>query len=380
MIAVLIFEALAFSALIIQNQLIKTFVATSQTVRVLSTTKQAILCTTFVSVGITCLLLLWLGENRRYGFFEAYTATAESGQYYQYRKFVEEDVLGVTGRGTWTAKKLVLNIGPVVMVILGFYFYTFRNWGFLFLLALQGIVGILVAGVLAHKSYLLVALYSPFIALFVWSFQRYSKIAFSILFIGFTGIGAVVFQAATGLDLFGAITEFFLRIVIIPAYVAGFYFEVIPDALPFRGLFQIGYMYNSSAPVGDYAVHDVALAATGRVWGTNAHFLAVAYSGLGQFGVFLISVICIFCVWAVDVQLLKLERVHRVAAILISSPAFIGITSVSFLGSFESGFLIQPFALALLSRAYIMTDRSGRNRPASQEFQAPSPTLLNAAQ
>src|SRR5687768_570488 len=192
-----------------------------------------------------------------------------------------------------------------------------------------------------------------------------------LLFLFFSLGGIIIFQAATGLDFAGALTEFFIRLVIVPAYVATFYFEVVPDALPFRGFAEMLYIYNSAAPVGDYSVHDVAMAATGRVYGTNAHFIAVAYTGLGFFGVFLLSIVALAAVFEVDRRLLQMEKTHRIAAIVISAPAFIGITSAHFLGAIENGFIIQPFAFYFLALAREASSRivnapTAPNSPATE--------------
>jgi hypothetical protein len=364
MVAMIIFEAFALVALVLQNEYIKSFSAKTEAVRIFPYITEAVFVTVAASVVISVFLLLWLNANQQYGLFEAYTATSESGQYYQYRKFVEEDVLAVRGRGTWTAKKLVINIGPIVMAVLGYLAARLRRWWLLALLAVQGVLGVLVAGVLAHKSYLLIALFAPVVGALVWRLDQFKKSVAAVLFVAFCLGGVLIFQAATGLSFVDALAEFFIRLVIVPAYVATFYFEVVPDALPFRGFVEMLYMYNSGAPVGDYSVHDVAMAAAGRVYGTNAHFISVAYTGLGFVGVLLISLLALGCVFEVDRRLLRLEKTHRIAAIVISAPAFIGITSVHFLGAIENGFMIQPLAFYLMARMWETRSAGTENLPA----------------
>ena len=349
MFATMIFAVLALVALVLQNEYIKGAKSRMIGRRVFPSANEFVFIAVLASIVISFFLAMWLTRNRQYGFFEAYTATTDSGQYYQYRKFVEEDVIAVSGRGTWTAKKLVINIGPMVMVFLGYLAARLRRWVLLIPLVIQGILGILVAGMLAHKSYLLIAFFSPLIAALIWRMDKFKKSVFVGLFLVSTVTGALVFQAATGLDFLGSLNELFIRIVIVPAYVAALYFEVVPDALPFRGILETLYIYNSSAPIGDYSVHDVAMAASGRVYGANAHFVAVAYTGMGHLGVLLICALAFVCAFEVDRRLMHLEPIHRMAAIIIPAPAVIGITSVHFLGAMENGFLIQSFAFYLMA-------------------------------
>src|SRR5687767_6624647 len=185
MVAMMIFEVFALVALVLQNEYVKSYTARAESVRVFPFVTEAIFVTVSASVVISVFLLLWLNANQQYGLFEAYTATSESGQYYQYRKFVEEDVLAVRGRGTWSAKKLVINIGPVVMVVLGYLAAKSRRWWLLGFLAVQGVLGVLVAGVLAHKSYLLIAVFAPVVGALIWRIDQFRMSVAGLLFLFF---------------------------------------------------------------------------------------------------------------------------------------------------------------------------------------------------
>jgi hypothetical protein len=304
------------------------------------------------SVLVTAFLALWLGRmSHLENPFAAYLETGESGEYYKYRQLVEEDVIGKARQGTWSAKKVAINGGPFVMVLLGYLFYRTRNFLYLALIAIQSFFGIMVAGVLAHKSYLLITVFSPLLGVLIWRLQKFSaKAVLPVLGILFFAGGTMIFYAAINTTIEVAFIEFLTRVFLIPAYVPLYFYEAVPDALPFRGVIETLYIYHTRAPVGDYAIYDVAYHATGRAYGANAHFLAVAYTGLGFLGVFGVAVLCLGLILLMDYFLVELKEDHRVVAVFFSVFGFIGITSINFLGALENGFLIGSLVFFLVCR------------------------------
>lgn len=351
----IIFMVFAAVALILQQNLAKSQDPNRVGFRIIPTQADARIAVILTSVLICGFLSFWLARvSEVEDPFAAYKETAESGQYYKYRQFVEEDFVAKGGQGTWSAKKLALNIGPFIMVLLGYFFYQTRNWVYLALILLQSFFGVMVAGILAHKAFLLIAIFSPFLAVLIWRVRRYSaKGILSVLALVFFGGATLIFQSVLNSTIQFAFAELIARIFLVPAFVPLFYYEVVPDALPFRGIFETLYIYHSRAPAGDYATFDVAFHATGRAYGANANFLAVAYTGMGFLGVLGVVILCLGLILVMDYFLTELEVTHRIVAVCFSVFGFIGITSINFLGALENGFLVGSLLFFLLCRGSI---------------------------
>lgn len=349
----LIFMGCAAIALHLQGRMLKRKQQTQSEFKVISTNTEVRWAVMLASVLVSGFLGLWfLKVSEVEDPFAAYKETRGSGQYYQYRQMVDQDVVGTEGQGSWTAKKLALNVGPFLMILLAYLFYQTRNWAYLVLLVIQSVCGILVAGILAHKSYLLVTVFSPILAILIWKLRGYSmKVVIPILGAFLLVGGTLIFQATLnstfGFALGGLVTRAFL----VPAFTPIFYYEVVPDALPFRGFLESLYMHHIRAPSWDYSTYDVAYHATGRAYGANANFLSIAYTGSGFFGVFWVSLLCFALVLVVDYFLTDLEPNHRIVAVCCSGFGFIGITSIYFLGAIANGFLIGSLLFIVLCRS-----------------------------
>jgi hypothetical protein len=239
----------------------------------------------------------------------------------------------------------------LVLILLAYLFYKTKNLIYIALIVLQSIPPLLVAGILAHKSYLLVALAAPVIALGIWKLKGYSAaIILSVIAIIFVIGGTAVFHATLNSTVGVAVGELFTRVFLVPAFTPLFYYEVVPDALPFRGLLQSLYIYHVQAPAWDYSIYDVAHHATGKPYGANAHFLAVGFTGAGFGGVFMVAMLCLALVVSFDYFLIELEPSHRLVAICCSGFGFISIISINLLGAFENGFLLGSLVFYALCR------------------------------
>lgn len=360
-VANLIFMACAAVALVIEGKLLKRKNPALVATRILPLSLGAKSVVIVASIVVILFQANWLNsvsslENP----FAAYKETGGSGQYYKYRQLVEQDVAGKEGGGSWTAKKLTINVGPFLMILLAYLFYQTKNWMYLVLVAVQGFCGIMIAGVLAHKSFLLVALFSPLLAVAVWKIRGLSAgIVLLILVIGFLLGGALIFQATLNSTIGVAFAELITRVFLTPAFTPLFYYEVVPDALPFRGILESLYIYHVRAPAWDYATFDVAHYATGRAYGANANFLAIAYTGSGFVGVFWVAAVCFGLILLLDYYLSELEPSHRLVAVCCSGFGFVGITSIHFIGALSNGFLLGSLIFYVLCRG--VTNRTDHN-------------------
>jgi hypothetical protein len=351
----LIFMGCSAVAIQVQSRMLRKKDGMESNMRVISTSPEVRWAIMLASILVSLFLGSWfLDVSAVEDPFAAYKETGGSGQYYKYRQMVDEDVVATSGRGSWTAKKLALNVGPFLMILLAYMFYQTRNWVYLGLFAVQTACGILVAGILAHKSYLLVTVFSPILAIMVWklrgiSFRIFAPLLAGVLLVGGTFIFQATLNSTFGFAFGGLITRAFL----VPAFTPTFYYEVIPDALPFRGILESLYIEHIRAPSWDYSIYDVAYHATGRAYGANANFLAVAYTGSGFLGVLWVSLLCLGLVLLVDYYLADLEPNHRIVAVCCSGFGFIGITSIHFLGSVANGFLIGSLLFIALCRARV---------------------------
>ncbi|HEX7860742.1 MAG TPA: hypothetical protein VF773_10475 [Verrucomicrobiae bacterium] len=352
LVANLIFVICATAALALEAHLFKRKAPHRTAFRIIPTGFEVKAIVVAASLFITGFLTIWLGKaGKLENPFAAYKETGGSGQYYQYRKLIEEDVSGRVGEGTFTAKKLSFNISPLILILLAYLFYKTKNVLYLALLVLQSIPPLMVAGILAHKSYLLVAIAAPVLALGVWKLKGYSAaIVVSILAVLFVIGGTAIFHATLNSTVGVAAGELFARVFLVPAFTPIFYYEVVPDALPFRGLLQSLYIYHVQAPAWDYAIYDVAHHATGKPYGANAHFLAVGFTGAGFAGVLFVVLLCLALILLFDYFLIELEPSHRLVAICCSGFGFISILSINLLGAFENGFLLGSLVFYALCR------------------------------
>ena len=128
----LLFMCCGAIALAIEGKVLGRKDASRANFRILPLSPEGKVAIMTASLFVTIFLAVWLGSvGKLEDPFAAYKETGGSGQYYKYRQLVEEDVAGKGGRGSWTAKKLALNVGPFLMILLAYLFFRTMNWLYL---------------------------------------------------------------------------------------------------------------------------------------------------------------------------------------------------------------------------------------------------------
>ena len=175
-----------------------------------------------------------------------------------------------------------------------------------------------------------------------------SKFVKLSLFVGL--VGAIVFYVINfGQSLASAIEAALVRILIIPGAVENYYFAVFPQIYNYRGIFRIFNMPLGFLPVNNgISIYDVARAITGTGSSTNASFIAVAWSGAGYLGVFLVSVILVFIFVFVDKELDRLEYRDYLAILVLSLYSLIGLNSGSIMDYINKGGIIIPLIVTFV--------------------------------
>ena len=104
-----------------------------------------------------------------------------------------------------------------------------------------------VAGVQAHKSFLVISLFAPLLALAIWKLKGYSSVLITLVLLAVFLIGGtLVFHATLNSTVGVAFRELITRVFLIPALTPLFYYGVVPDALPFRGLMNSFFIHTNS--------------------------------------------------------------------------------------------------------------------------------------
>lgn len=168
------------------------------------------------------------------------------------------------------------------------------------------------------------------------------KFVVPAFFISFVG-GAILYMINFGLTPLIAIQSVLARLLIIPGATETNYFMVFPDYFNFRGLnqiFDIGLRHAQFA--SDVTIYDVAYAATGVRFSSNASFLAVAWSGAGYLGVALISLFLVISLFIIDRYLRKMEPAVFWGVLAISSGPILSLVSGSFLSFVGRGGIVIP--------------------------------------
>jgi hypothetical protein len=168
------------------------------------------------------------------------------------------------------------------------------------------------------------------------------------LFVGLVG-AIVLYVINFGQSLASAIEATLMRIFIIPGAIENYYFAVFPQIYKYRGIFRIFYIPLGLLTVNnDFSIYDVARAITGTGSSTNASFIAVAWSGAGYLGVFLVSVILVFIFVFVDKELDRLEYRDYLATIVLSLYSIIGFNSGSIMDYINKGGIVIPLIITFV--------------------------------
>jgi hypothetical protein len=152
-----------------------------------------------------------------------------------------------------------------------------------------------------------------------------------------------------GQSVVAAIQAVFARLLVIPGATETNYFYVFPDIYFFRGIDRILLINLGHFPVlDDITIFDVAVAATGDRFSSNASFLAVAWSGAGFWGVALASIILVGVLIALDRFLLSVDNRVYIVLVALTVQSFLGLSSGSLLDYIHWGGFIIPLAILIV--------------------------------
>lgn len=180
--------------------------------------------------------------------------------------------------------------------------------------------------------------------------HKIRKIALVILVLAVSG-AFLLYMVNFGLRPGAAIGSVFYRVFFVPAATETNYFVVFPDKISFRGFSNC-----FSIPLGkivrydDATIYDVAIAALGLGFSSNASFLAVAWSGKGYLAVILVSLIYCFLHFFIDRWLRKVHIKIALYSYAITVPTIIILVSAAFIGYMNWGGIIIPIVLIALSQ------------------------------
>lgn len=200
----------------------------------------------------------------------------------------------------------------------------------------------------------LIAAFLIYVMLLVWrrtnwnlvNFNNFFKLAISGV-TAFFFLGTLFYSVNFGLDFSAAIQAILSRTLAIPGATEVNFFAVFPEQYDFRGILNTIRISLLGFGGKDPSIYEVAIAATGNGFATNASFLAVAWSGAGYFGVLLISSIFIMILYGFDKILNRFEYNIYILTIILLIPSFIGLTSGSILDYTGWGGIISPTILLL---------------------------------
>ncbi|MBB6097851.1 hypothetical protein HNR42_001274 [Deinobacterium chartae] len=258
-----------------------------------------------------------------------------------------------TGQGAYLAALAGKVLFPVAAALLAVGRVRFRGWIWLMCFVLSAAY----AFHTREKSPLL-AVFITYAALLLWervgrldwrriNFRAMARILLPTLLLFFLG-GTAFYTVNFGLPFDVAMQSIVARTLAIPGATETNFFAVFPEKYDFRGIeniFRIGLLGYGGQ---DVSIYEVAVAATGDGFATNASLLAVSWSGAGYLGVTIIALLLVGSLALIDRVLVRLDyRVFLLSAIL-SVSAFIGLTSGSILDYIGWGGLVSPALLLFL--------------------------------
>lgn len=173
---------------------------------------------------------------------------------------------------------------------------------------------------------------------------KITKLAFMTGIIG----GILLYAVNFGLPFKEATLSLIARIFIIPGATETNFFAVFPEYFDYRGIlkiFAIPLRYSSN----DISIYQVAYAALGDRSSSNASFLAVAWSGYGYIGIFIISIIFISLILLIDYCIRNVDICIFYATLAISSYSILGLISGSFSDFINKGGLVAFIIIIVMS-------------------------------
>lgn len=180
-----------------------------------------------------------------------------------------------------------------------------------------------------------------------------------VFFIGGAGFYAINF----GLSWQTALQGIFARTLAIPGATETNFFAVFPDIYDFRGISNIFKIPLLGFGLNDISIYEVAIAATGDGFSTNSSMIAVGWSGAGYLGVAIVSVIISSLLAIADYFLLQMQASVTLLAVILSIPAFVGLTSGSITDYLSWGGMVSPMILiGILTFAHHNTKLSRKDQ------------------
>lgn len=171
--------------------------------------------------------------------------------------------------------------------------------------------------------------------------------------------GATFYVLNFGQPFWGAIASVCARLLFIPGATETNYFAVFPEFFQFRGLdhvFNMALRWQPGMGTDEVAIYDVAFAATGDTFSSNASFLAVAWSGWGLPGVGIASLLLVSSLLFIDLRLKEVDQRTYLGVLALSTQSILGLISGSLMDFVSWGGVIIPLAVLFVIR----TSRKGR--------------------
>jgi hypothetical protein len=331
-----------------------------------------------VNVLVGCAIFFWglamLGHvyflfiKRNIDFLPtALGSFANPDDHYAYRAYFGKLVYNARV-GQWVSYLSLFILTPIALVLLGAA-YHLRNSLLLAVLAIF-LVGIAPVAAIIHgqRSILVIlaviSLLSGALALKGNKLQELllDKRVFlygSAFFVGINLLGGVIYSITNRTAFGESMTMMIVRVFVVPAVTPNFIYELFPEQFDYRGLAGCFKMLDRLAETSDITFGDLAMALQGVSSNANSTFIAVGYSGLGFFGVFLISVVTLAMAVSLDRLLQEESTVVRLVVLFVSLDPIQALTSDHLhTGVFSRGYFVS--ALVLIACFRVATLRAAK--------------------
>ncbi len=288
--------------------------------------------------------------------------------YYAIREALSVELLHTAGKGAWSSRVALYFLFPLIMS----FSCLFSRRGGKFYWVIFGISAIasnLISFVVAERVAVLFSLLYPVFCIYVMKKRdtleksilsfRFVKIIMVTMILVFITAGAI-YQFTNKVSFSDGVLLGIRRIVFVPSMVTAFYYDAFPDTFDYQGLSYLHVVRSSySSTYRGITTEDIAFQAIGTEGNANTSLLATAYSAMGFFGVFLISIAFCAIVGLVDKLTERLDNEYRFALLLPNTMGIILFSSTSLYVSMRTG----GFCLvSLLGYAIILTSVVYRNR------------------
>ena len=175
-----------------------------------------------------------------------------------------------------------------------------------------------------------------------------------LYFLIITIIGGLIFYMINfGTSPFASLVSVFARVFIIPSATETNYFVTFPAIHDFRGIYKIiniTLLSKFQLDYSDLTIYDVAYAATGDRFSSNASFIAVAWSGAGYFGVFIVSILFSLALLVIDKKFINIDNYFYLGTLILTAPALFILVSSSIFGYISYGGLVIPMIIIIIDR------------------------------